>query len=59
MVTVDGTEEWLIDRIIDERTHGRGKQYLIHWLGWGAKEDRWLPGCELLDTEALDNWLHT
>jgi len=26
--------------------------------GWGPEEDCWLPGQELSDTEALDDWLH-
>ena len=59
VVTADGTEEWVIDCIIDERTRGRGRQYLVRWQGWGAEEDRWLPGRELSDTEALDDWLRT
>ena len=58
VVTEDGTHEWLIDRIIDERTRGRGRQYLVRWRGWGPEEDRWLAGRELTDTEALDNWLY-
>jgi hypothetical protein len=57
VVTADGEEEWLIDRIIDERVRGRGRQYLVRWVGWGAEEDRWLPGRELIQTEALDVWL--
>ena len=34
---VEGEEEWLVDRILDERMQGRGHQYLVHW--------KWL-GCE-------------
>jgi hypothetical protein len=58
VVTADGEEEWLVDKIINEWTHGRGHQYLVWWLGWGPEEDRWLAGQELADTEALDTWLH-
>jgi hypothetical protein len=53
VVTEDGEQEWLIDKIIDERTHGRGRQFLVRW----REEDRWLPGRELSDTVALDQWL--
>lgn len=42
VITPDGSQEWTIDRILDERT--RGRQYLIQWVGWGPEEDRWLPG---------------
>jgi hypothetical protein len=57
VVTENGCEEWLIERILDERVCGRGQQYLVRWQGCGSEEDRWLPGRELVDTEALDNWL--
>jgi hypothetical protein len=52
----NGEEEWFIDCILDERVRGKGKQYLVRWCGWGAEEDRWLPGRELKDTEALEHW---
>jgi len=42
---------------LDECTRGRGRQFLVHWQGWGAEEDKWLPGQELVDTEALGDWL--
>jgi hypothetical protein len=58
VLTPDGEEEWLIDRILDERNRGRGRQFLVRWQGWGSEEDQWLPARELADTEALDNWLH-
>jgi hypothetical protein len=58
IITDDGAEEWLIDRIIDEQTRGRGRQNLVRWRGWGPEEDRWLPGRELADTEALNDWLY-
>jgi RNase H-like domain found in reverse transcriptase/Integrase zinc binding domain len=57
VITEDGAEEWLIDHIIDERLRSWGWQYLVRWHSWGPEEDQWLPGCELVDTEALDNWL--
>jgi hypothetical protein len=37
-------EEHFIDKIIDERLRGRGKQYLVRFIGG---DDRWLPGCEI------------
>jgi len=59
VITLDGQEEWLIDRILDEHVHGKSRQFLVRWRGWGPEEDRWLPGRELADTEALDNWLNS
>ena len=53
----DGTEEYLIRDIIDERRCGRGYRYLVRWVGYGREEDRWLKGSDVKDTEALDIWL--
>jgi hypothetical protein len=43
IVTEDGEVEYYIDEIIDERTCGRGKQYLVQWMGYGPESDLWLP----------------
>jgi hypothetical protein len=57
VVTPDGLEEFLVDEIINSRRRGRGWQYLVRWVGYGAKHDRWLAGSALEDCEALDVWL--
>jgi len=57
VITPMGKEEWLIDQIIDKCVHGCRRQFLVQWQGWGIKEDCWLPGCELLDTQAIADWL--
>ncbi|RDB15414.1 Transposon Ty3-G Gag-Pol polyprotein [Hypsizygus marmoreus] len=56
IVTNSGSTEYFIERILDERKRGRGKQFLVRWLGYGAESDLWLAGSELANTEALDNW---
>ena len=57
ILTDDGDEEYFIDKILDARRRGCGYQYLVRWEGYGAEEDRWLPGSELQNCEALDAWL--
>jgi len=57
IVTEDGEEEFFIEKILDARRRGRGYQYLIRWRGYGQEHDRWLPGSELQDCQALDDWL--
>ena len=42
--------------IVDEKKVGRGKRYLVQWLGFGADKDKWLPRQDLEDCEALDSW---
>ena len=56
VVTEDGSEEVLVDKIVDERKRGRGRQYKVHWIGYGKEHDEWLPRSELLNNEALDVW---
>jgi len=56
VVTADGQLENFIDRIIDEKKVGRGKRYLVRWVGYGEEDDEWLPRRELEDCEALDIW---
>ena len=56
VVTEDGTEENMIDKIVDARRRGRGKQYLVRWVGYDRDHDEWLSGKMLEDTEALDIW---
>jgi hypothetical protein len=57
VVTADGEVEYFIEKILDERTHGKGKQFLVRWLGYGADADLWLPCQELANTEAYANWI--
>lgn len=59
IVTSEGTTEYFIDKIIDERKWGRGHQYLVRWSGYGPESDLWLPGANLVDTIALDAWEST
>lgn len=57
VVTPDGQEEWLVDKIVDQRRRGRGLQYLVQWQGYPPDEQTWLPRRELEHTEALDRWI--
>ena len=56
VVTEDGTEENMINKIVDARCRGRGKQYLVQWVGYDQDHDEWLSGKLLDDMEALDIW---
>jgi len=48
----DGSKEYYIHDIIDERRCRRGYRYLVRWIGYGPEEDRWLSGADVKDTEA-------
>jgi hypothetical protein len=43
VVTSEGEVEWTIEKIVDEHKRGKGKQYLVKWVGYGEEENRWLP----------------
>lgn len=34
----------------------RAAKFFLRWVGYRAEHDRWPPGSELNDCEALDNW---
>jgi Chromo (CHRromatin Organisation MOdifier) domain len=52
----DGSEEYFIDSILDERKIGRGRRYLVRWKGYGVEDDSWVAGAELKGTDALKDW---
>ena len=56
VITEDGTEEAVVEKIVDARRRGRGMQYLVRWVGYGKDHDEWIPGRMLQDNEALDIW---
>jgi hypothetical protein len=53
----DGEPEWLVEKIVDQRRRGKGYQYLVRYVGYGPEDDRWLPGVEVEELEAMDQWL--
>ena len=55
-VTVNGQQEFFIDKIVDERKRGK-KLYKVRWQGEGPEGDLWLPAEEVSECEALDRWI--
>ena len=56
IVTEDGMEENVIDRILDARMFYGKKEYYVRWKGYDAEDDEWLSYEDMKDTEALDVW---
>ncbi|KAJ2929564.1 hypothetical protein H1R20_g7532, partial [Candolleomyces eurysporus] len=52
----DGTEEYFIEKIIDEHRTRRMSRYLVRWKGYGPEDDLWIPEEELEGTDALKRW---
>ena len=57
-VIVDNEEEWVVEKIVDQRRRRRGYQYRVRWKGYGIGDDSWLPRRELENCEALETWLN-
>ena len=43
VLTPDGLQEHTIDKILDTQKCKWGYQYLVHWVGFRPKDDKWLP----------------
>ncbi|KAF7326100.1 Reverse transcriptase-RNase H-integrase [Mycena kentingensis (nom. inval.)] len=57
VVSPDGqTEEYLVERIIDERTRYGKRQFRVRWFGYGPEHDDWLPLAEVNDLAVFDAW---
>ena len=56
-VTLNGQQEFFIDKIVDERKRGKKTLYKVRWQGEGPEGDLWLPADELSECEALDLWI--
>lgn len=54
-VLIEGNWEH-VERIIDEHTRGRGRQYLVRWKGLSSAHAEWIPRRLLVDNTALDDW---
>ncbi|KAJ2912750.1 hypothetical protein MD484_g7661, partial [Candolleomyces efflorescens] len=52
----DGTEEYFIERILDEHKTRRGSRFLVRWEGYGEEDDLWIQESELEGTDALRRW---
>ncbi|EGE86701.2 hypothetical protein BDDG_09651 [Blastomyces dermatitidis ATCC 18188] len=54
IIEEDNELEWEIEDILDERSRGRGRQYLVKWVSYDQLT--WTPSSVLSETAALDRW---
>lgn len=54
---IQASEEYEVDKIVQEKTVKGKKLYLVRWIGYGAEHDLWLSRYELRNApEILANW---
>jgi hypothetical protein len=58
VVTLEGEEEYEVEKILNSRKVGRQLQYLIHWKGYGPEEDTWQPKADVANTPELVRRFH-
>nr|GAT44984.1 reverse transcriptase-RNase H-integrase [Mycena chlorophos] len=57
VVTPEGQDdEYLVERIVDERLWRKKVQYKVRWYGWGPEYDEWKDAAEVEDLAVLDAW---
>jgi hypothetical protein len=50
-------EEYVVEKVLEERTVGGKTEYLVKWEGYDAAEDNtWEPAKEIRKTEAFRAW---
>ena len=55
---VEGEEEYVVDRIMNSRRHGRNRklQFLIHWEGYSSAHDSWEDAADVHAPEKLEEY---
>jgi hypothetical protein len=57
---IDGEEEYEVEQVLDQRTHGRGKkkQYLIKWKGYSPAHNSWENATDVHAPELVTEFLN-
>ena len=52
---LDGAPEYEVERILDQRTWKRHRQYLVKWRGMGHERNQWLFADDMVNCQELIN----
>src|SRR5437667_344563 len=53
----EGTEDYEIEKIIDHCDTRRGRQFLVHWLGYPDSDDEWVHEGHISAPELIEDYL--
>jgi hypothetical protein len=56
VVSIKDDQEFFVEKILDHKTWGRGRRYLVKFQGYPDAYNRWLSGKDLEDDTALANY---
>ena len=54
----NGDEEFVVDRIVAQRKHGRAVEFLVAWKGYPPEENTWEKRAKVAHTDALAEFEH-
>lgn len=54
--TVDGGPIYKVKRLLAVLTRGRGRQYLVDWVGYGPEERQWIPSRFIMDPTLIKDF---
>jgi hypothetical protein len=62
VVNSDGTESYVVEKILDSRRYGQGRrkylEYFVHWEGYPISDRSWIPASELDPSSSLVKSYH-
>ena len=53
----DNDEEYEVEKILDHRDTRRGREFLVHWLGYPSSDDQWVLANDLSAPTLLNEYL--
>ncbi|XP_073350759.1 uncharacterized protein [Pagrus major] len=53
---VDGGPVYKVKQLLAVRNRGRGRQYLVDWVGYGPEERQWVPSRHIMDPTLIDDF---